>query len=1297
MILLFPAIMVYPQPATISGNILNSSNSAPVTGAKVQIGNVFTYSVSGGSYSLQLPSGGTYQISASKTGFNTAYAQVALVAGSPVTQNLSLFELTNAPGNTIAYVDSILTPVGVKVEWQLPEGPYEILTDDGTQENFTVWSSAGNMNALKFTPAAYPVKITGGKINIGTLLNYPAGSTPLVPFQVWIYNDSGAGGVPGNIIAGPFDVLPSDFGWVDFNIANPPVLNNGNFYIVMVQGGNAPNAAGLAVDATTPGFRSYSKFGNNAWVPANGNFMIRALVEGPGGPLYLQDSPESLLNFSVYRLKQGEELNPAVWTLIGSPDVYKIVDYSWITLPCGPYRWGVRANYSGNRTSTVTFSNIIGKCWTKSVSIHVDLSCTETPISGTKIIMRNLVYPDTLYTSLLVNSNEVTFPQVWKGSYEIEGIRFGYQQYSQPVSVSTDTAFSILLLQEKTPPEFISINDSNLLVRWAKPRPVKTLLSESWTSGSFLTNGWTTAGGPNWGISAASGNPAPSAIFSYSPPAAHYSQELISQTIQGENSAVLKLDYDIFLDNYGTTTVNQMAVELWDGSSWHLLKNYSNAGGDITWTAQELDISMYTDISFQIRFRAYGEDSYDINYWSIDNINVIASESEAVAGSCVLGYNISVNNILCGFTTDTSYFLPQSVAVYGQVCQGCVNAVYASGPSSNICETFVSHYLFPPENFNIEPVDDAAFLSWNNPQNQGSLPPGLNGFVIYKNGIKYDSVAAGVLEYYDYGLYPGTYTYSVSANYDLAAYGFTGTAESSCIGPRSVLINYGRPLPFFEGWDNSTFSFNSWTFPATQGNWNISNVEGFPPPAAVFEWEPIRTSYSYAVESTIINATSVSCSKIWLDVNLKLTDLNSTGSEVLSVELFYNDSWHTLEDIYSLGSTDWETHHLDISAVKGKAFRVRFRAHGQNSADIERWEVDNIHIYAVCKAPRDLTGVSEIHNITLTWAPPVCEDGFPLNEGFEENDFPPVNWGQIINNSSASWFHSDASQPGGVHSGNYSATVSWDYTHQNEWLIANDVLVTGDLIFWSNAFQGSVHQDHYYVKVSDNNGSTWNTLLDLSALPPYPSSNGYNQWNTPYIVDLSQYMGEVVEIAWQAIDGDAQGLWYSWSVDDCTVGGDKVFPDQALSFAGYDIYRRDNDSGPFNKINSNPVPATTYTDQGLTDGSYQYYITISMEECSSSVTTDTLLFDVITGTGEKVPSDGFKIYPNPASGYFIVESPSPVFSVDIIDINGRIISHSDCDGEYKTKIIVNNLSYDFYFVRVTSQGKINMTKLLLAK
>jgi hypothetical protein len=1298
LVLLFSLILVpgfAQSPATLNGIVTNCGTGAPVVGAKITVGTLNTYSVFGGIYSLTVNPPGTYNVQCLKPGFDL-YTNSAVVFGSGVTINLPicLNESANPPALVVAALDSAVSPPVVNISWQAPWGDYELLYDDGLMDDFTVWAVQGSQNAVKFTPLAYPVTVTGGKINIGTSANYPAGSTPFVPFQVSVYDASGTGGTPGIKIAGPVDVIPANFGWVEFTIPSPPSISSGNFFLVMTQGGNAPNAAGLAIDQTYPQFRSYTHFitsGSSPWVPASGNFMIRANVNGPGGPGMLTDAPLTLTSYTVSRLRQGEEQNPLIWTQLGSGTYTQVQDISWPLLPCGPYRWAVLAAYTGNRFSPVTFSNVIGKCWTVNTTVKVTLSCDSAPMTGVTVSLTNLVYTDTLYTKQADASGSAFFPDFWKGTYELKVSRFGYQDFINNFSISTDTTFSVFLLQNKTAPSGLFVNDSNLVARWNRPAESVELFHETWQSASFSTNGWTVQG-PNWEISTAIGNPMPSAMFSWSPPGTNYEQFLVSKPITGLNSSVLKLKYDVFLDNYGTTTLNQLAVEIWDGATWHMLRNYSNFLGDIPWTPQDVDISAYTGLTFKIRFRAYGADSYDINNWNVDNIVVEGTESQAIAGNCVLGYNLYLNNTLCGFTPDTSYQIPPVLVQFGTPYTSCVAAIYGSGPSAQNCVSFISHYLPPPGNLQGTGIEDAAYLTWNKPESKmkglsasGMNPPGLTGYVIYRDGIYLDSLKnADTLYYYDTGLYPGTYSYKVASSYDLTSYGFPGIfAQSYPAGPVSVDIIYGRPLPFLETWDQETFGYNDWVFDPDAGNWSISNNLGNPVPSAQFSSEPQRMNYSYALITPVLNASSLACANIWLNYDYRLLEINSTGNEKMNVEIFYNNTWHTVAGYSNTGNTVWVSCHFDITPVKGKAFRIRFRASGMNSNDIISWNVDNINVYGVCKPPEKLTADSSGYDVQLTWSPPVCEDGYPLQEGFEETTFPPANWTQVISNiNNVTWKQTNSTSPAGVHSGLYAAGLTWDYSHQDEWLIANNIEITGDLTFWSYAYQGSTHLDHYYVKISEDGGTHWQILLDMSALPLFPSPTGYNEWSVPYTLDLSAHLGQVIDIAWQAVDGDGQGLWYAWAIDDCVVGTKKIFhPTNPTSQEGYTIFRQDAGYGGFNQVNPNPVYDTTYLDAGLIPTIYRYYVTTSNPDCSFRTSSDTVLIDLVTGLSSHA-RNFLNIFPNPARDLVNVESSADITSIEIFNYLGQTVYRNSSPEGLKCQVNVSDFQQGVYFFRI---------------
>jgi len=1293
-ILVIPAVIFFyfsfaslsqpAAPALLQGLVSNLAGNAPVVGATVLVNGMTTLTVSGGVYTILIDPPGAYPVQCTKPGFEDYTSQpVVFQPGATVTLNIGLSETLYPPADATASLDS--SAPAVHIFWSPPAGSYELLYDDGIQDNFTTWSTPGNMNAVKFTPAGFPFQVTGGKIHIGAAGNYPPGSNPLIPFQVTIFDASGTGGTPGVSLAGPFQVMPAALGWVGFILPEPVVITGGSFFIAMVQGGSAPNAAGMAIDETTPRYRSYSRFvtGGGGWFPAGGNFMVRAMCNGPGGPFLLTDSPMPAGEYRIFRLRQGEEQNPAVWTSVGTTSACTFTDPSWPALPCGPYRWGVQAHYPGNRWSGPAFSNVLGKCWTATVNLHADLSCNSADPAGISVRLENLALPDTVYAAYAGSTGSVVFPKVWKGNYRLTVAKFGYDTLVQTVPVITPQTLSLFLMQEKTPPENLRVNDTTLEARWDVPDLAMQILFENWNSGSLNTGGWTVEGSYTWSVTASFGNPSPSAMFSGSPRQTGYSRSLTSRLLTGQNSTLLELKYDLLLENTGSAALNQLFIEIWNGAAWTTVKTYT-AMGNIPWKKEEIDISEYTNKKFMIRFRAAGEDSQEIVRWLIDNVEIVASEPAQAIADCILGYYFYLGNAIVGYTPVNAFQVPGNLVQYGQSCEACVRALYGSGYSGFSCTSFTSLFLYPATGLHGSPVDNAAYIAWNMPAapsgNSFVTPPGLIGYNVYRNGSLVATVPhPDTLAYYDLGLEPGVYHYTVKARYDLVWYGFPGTyGESPPAGPLDMSVTWGFQLPFLEPWDQGSFYFNEWRFTPSQGNWTIDQAEGTPPPSAGFTWQPPLVDYDFSLESPPFNGLPYNCAAIWLDFDLKLEDRNATGTEKLFVEAYYNNTWHRKAEVVNNGNSGWIRRHVDISPVHGKGFRIRFLASGLNSNDIRGWNLDNIHIYPLCYPASDLAGESYGDGVILTWSPPECYGGNLLDEGFEPPLFPPQQWVVQTTNPAATWSHIFYDTPPGVHAGNFSAGLNWDYNHQDEWLIATDTYVNGDLKFWSYAFQGSLHQDHYYVKISADQGASWAVVLDMSALPLYGSSTGVNAWETPYVVDLSMYDGETVDIAWHAVDGDGNGLWYPWAIDDCTVGSGK-----RLELSGYDLYRKGSGDNAFGKINAGPVTDTTYHDAGLATGQYQYFISPVFAECDSIQHSDTVSIDVITGAGTLFRSKT-RVFPNPATDHFTIISAAGIDEVLLYDATGRVIGKWQVNGSCEVTIPAGDIEPGLYFLAVVS-------------
>jgi len=195
--------------------------------------------------------------------------------------------------------------------------------------------------------------------------------------------------------------------------------------------------------------------------------------------------------------------------------------------------------------------------------------------------------------------------------------------------------------------------------------------------------------------------------------------------------------------------------------------------------------------------------------------------------------------------------------------------------------------------------------------------------------------------------------------------------------------------------------------------------------------------------------------------------------------------------------------------------------------------------------------------VNITWNAPTA--GENITEGFEGTLFPPEGWSQIITNNGPAvgpgilptWCQAGTitiDPPVPPHGGSYQAVMWWDYVHQDEWLITPQFVcpADADLVFWSYVYLGSTYGDHYYIKVSTDNGSTWTVLWDASTL-----TGGWNYYTTPIVVPLSNYAGQQIKLAWHADDPPSNdGMWYVWFVDDVSVGNAKEvlhFPINSLT------------------------------------------------------------------------------------------------------------------------------------------------------
>ena len=185
----------------------------------------------------------------------------------------------------------------------------------------------------------------------------------------------------------------------------------------------------------------------------------------------------------------------------------------------------------------------------------------------------------------------------------------------------------------------------------------------------------------------------------------------------------------------------------------------------------------------------------------------------------------------------------------------------------------------------------------------------------------------------------------------------------------------------------------------------------------------------------------------------------------------------------------------------------------------------------------DNTAWSELYPVNWDWIQPLLE------EGFEGETFPPAQWSvtgepltwltwddyglvNYIDSDNVEW---EVYPP----EGERQAAVEWDFQNnvQDEWLITPAISITENAVLTFKTFARlvSVDYDEYRVKVSTN-GFTWNTIWSAN---DYPA--GVTDYSENITLNLSEYIGEEVYIAWQAYNTMGTNVWYSWFIDDVKV------------------------------------------------------------------------------------------------------------------------------------------------------------------
>jgi hypothetical protein len=899
---------------------------------------------------------------------------------------------------------------------------------------------------------------------------------------------------------------------------------------------------------------------------------------------------------------------------------------------------------------------------------------------------------------------------------------------------NTSQFFDFELQQERLAVDTLIADGVQGIISWKKPHKQDVLLVEDFSTGTFKTNRWTSM--PNWVIDTVTGNPAQSAAFKWAPDLQNYSGTLSSKILTGLRSPLICLYYDIYLSNYSTSTIEKMAVECWEGEEWVSLKTYDNSVGSIAWTSEKLNIGNFISTDFQIRFHAYGDDSYSINNWNVDNVRIIANEPDFP----VIEYWLYLDDDIIATTQDTSFTIPSYMLLYGQDYTVGVEVVYESGISERTEILLKSLFLPPPQNFVGQCIVNDAVLSWDLPDFQPISNPGaLTGFSLFKNSLWLADLPAYSLTYIDTNLMQGYYYYEIIALYDLALLGLSGTGQSLPEEVEVFINDFGFELPFYENWDSASFSIHGWIAGGDAvANWKMNTMQGQPLPTVEFSWNPPSANYRSWLMSPPLNATPYECSEYFISFDLKLEDRLSTETEKLEIQVFYEENWIAIKRFSNESSFDWTNHTVQLPNLSGKTFYIKFVALGNQTAGIYRWLIDNIHIYNECRPPRNLDGRQfGGYQFKLTWDEPECRPfGGSLRKLSQWNGAPTNAYFQSYNQAYGVVYDLTP-YPDAIleyidfHHASWGILGTWQYKiHVVKWNTFQRIATIGPLSTtgndkWENGVPlgqliaydigqigimleplSNSSTDAYPCFSGDNSG-----ISSTSLHGPIPNWSSFsasvvgNFMQNLWIRSHSPQKSEMIKLSPQAPAKPDDSIRVAMNPERVqeTKQRSAIIPEVIVnqpitSLQEYAVYRKFYYAQDFEYVASVPVGTLTYFDVPpfFQFPGFEYFVTAVYDGCES-IPSNIELVDFINKT-ESIDNKKLAVFPVPADKTLYVSCSNDIRKLQILNIFGQVVYERRIQEIGQTNINTSTLPPGIYVLRVYDEkGQAFSRKVIISR
>jgi hypothetical protein len=143
-------------------------------------------------------------------------------------------------------------------------------------------------------------------------------------------------------------------------------------------------------------------------------------------------------------------------------------------------------------------------------------------------------------------------------------------------------------------------------------------------------------------------------------------------------------------------------------------------------------------------------------------------------------------------------------------------------------------------------------------------------------------------------------------------------------------------------------------------------------------------------------------------------------------------------------------------------------------------------------------------------------------------------------------------------------------------------------------------------------------------------------------------------------------------------------PEGSLPALGYQVFRNEQ------LLNEQFIIETTYYDENLPAGEYEYYVVAHYEMGCISDSSNHVRVNIVLGVKEY--GEGIEVYPNPTTGELIIKNEKlEIKSVEIYDMYGRRLLEEKGEklplhfGEGWGEVNISHLQSGIYFVKITME------------